>query len=43
MTAYGYDAAQCKVSGLTPDDIGVRCFAPNGTPVNTYFTVLLGS
>jgi hypothetical protein len=43
VTAYGQDGAQCKVAGVIKDAVGVQCFAPNGTPVNTYFTVLLGS
>jgi hypothetical protein len=43
VTAYGEGAAQCKVSGFTHETVGVLCFAPNGSRVDTYFTVLLGS
>ena len=44
VTAYGQDGAQCKASyqGIS-DNVSVRCFAPNGVPIDTYFTVLYHS
>ena len=41
-TAYGSNA-QCKLNGNTVSGATVRCFAPNGTPADSRFTVLLGS
>jgi hypothetical protein len=44
VTALGFhDSAQCKIHGYGSQIAGVRCFAPNGSPVDVAFTVLLGS
>jgi hypothetical protein len=44
VTAMGSaKAQQCKVKGQGPERAQVQCFAPNGTLVDSYFTVLLGS
>jgi hypothetical protein len=44
VTAYGSDAAQCKVdSNLYSEFVTVLCSTPSGTRVDSYFTVLLGS
>jgi hypothetical protein len=41
VTAFGGDATQCKVTVLGIRGAAVRCFAPNGVPVDAYYTVLL--
>jgi hypothetical protein len=44
VTAIGEnDYAHCKVGDVSVSGMTIRCFAPNGTPVNTLFSVLLGS
>jgi hypothetical protein len=44
VTAYGPDNAQCKVdSNLSTESVRILCSTPNGTPVDSYYTVLLGS
>ena len=43
VTAYGSGNAQCKVTGWGSTSADVLCFAPNGAPVDSYYTVLLGS
>jgi len=43
VTSYGGGNAQCKVVGWGSNSANVRCFAPGGAPVDTYYTVLLGS
>lgn len=43
VTAYGSGNEQCKVTSWVPYSVFLQCFTPNGTPVDTYFTVLLGS
>ena len=43
VTAWGYNNAQCKVSGFSTEVVSVRCYAPNGAQIDTQYTVLLGS
>jgi hypothetical protein len=43
VTAYGGGNTQCKVTGWGLSLANVRCFAPTGAWVDSYFTVLLGS
>ena len=43
VTGYGSAGAQCKVAGFESEIARVRCFNATGAPVNSYFTVLLGS
>jgi hypothetical protein len=43
VTAYGGGAAECKVEGWGSESATIRCFMPNGTLVDSYFDVLLGS
>ena len=43
VTAYGGSNAQCKVIGWGSNNASVRCFNPGGAPVDTWYTVLLGS
>lgn len=43
VTAYGGGNAQCKVEGWGSESATVRCFTPNGTLVDSFYTVLLGS
>jgi hypothetical protein len=44
VTALGeYEYGHCKISGTGTDGVAVRCFAPNGTPADSRFAVLLGS
>ena len=44
VTAIGEnDYAHCKIGDVGVSAVAVRCYAPNGTPVNTLFSVLLGS
>jgi hypothetical protein len=43
VTAYGDGGAECNVGAHFQEDLSVQCFAPNGTPVDSYFTVLLHS
>lgn len=40
-TAFGAGGEQCKVTGFGTRTATVKCFAPNGAPVDTHFTVLL--
>lgn len=42
VTAYGGNQ-RCKPSSWGSASVQVRCFLPNGTPADAYFTVLLGS
>jgi hypothetical protein len=43
VTAYGADAAQCKGISIGFTGVQVQCFAANGLPTDTYFTVLYHS
>ena len=43
VTAYGGGSAQCKVEAWAFSSVAVLCFAPDGTPVDSYFTLFLGS
>ena len=44
VTAWGEGNAQCKPVWLsTSDHVAVQCFAGNGAPMDTYFTVLYHS
>ena len=43
VTAWGEGNAQCKTLGTGLQDVSVRCFAPDGSLVDSYYTVLLGS
>jgi hypothetical protein len=43
VTAYGGGATQCKVEGGGSASATVRCFAPHGALVDSFFDVLLGS
>jgi hypothetical protein len=43
VTSYGGGNAQCKVVSWGSNIANVRCFTPGGAPVDTYYTVLLGS
>jgi hypothetical protein len=42
VTAYGSNAV-CKVSYTFETGAYVQCFAPNGTPLDSRYSVLLGS
>jgi hypothetical protein len=42
-TAYGTGNAQCKAVDAMGESAVVQCFTPNGTPVDSYYMVLLGS
>ena len=41
VTAYGTGASFCALSSIrtagTPEQVGVRCFKPNGDPVDSEF------
>jgi hypothetical protein len=41
--AYGTGNTQCKVTGLGASSAQVRCFAPSGLPMDSYYMVLLAS
>jgi hypothetical protein len=43
VTAYGRGNAQCKAYDVGDEFAIVRCFGPNGLPVDSYYMVLLGS
>ena len=43
VTAYGPGNAQCKAYDVGDEFAIVRCFGPNGEPVDSYYMVLLGS
>jgi hypothetical protein len=43
VTAYGEGGAQCKVVGYGNESAAVQCFAANGVPMDTQYTVLLAS
>jgi hypothetical protein len=44
VTAVAYGAGtQCKVTGQGTETAQVQCFAPNGTLVDSYYSVMLGS
>ena len=43
VTAYGEGGAHCSVGAHFEEDLSVQCLAPNGTLVDSYFTVLLHS
>ena len=41
VTAMGEGSAQCKLSVLGSKSAVVRCFAGNGVPMDSYYTVLI--
>jgi hypothetical protein len=43
VTAWGEGSAQCKLSVLGGRSAVVRCFAGNGVPMDSYYTVLIHS
>jgi hypothetical protein len=43
VTAYGSGNAQCKVVSWGLASAQVRCFSPTGAPMDSFYTVLLGS
>jgi hypothetical protein len=43
VTAWGFNNAQCRLSGYGLDAAHVACYGPTGAPMDTYYTVLLGS
>jgi hypothetical protein len=43
VTAWGFNNAQCRLSGYGLDAAHVMCYGPTGAPMDTYYTVLLGS
>jgi hypothetical protein len=43
VTAWGYDNAQCRLAYFDADAAHVRCYGASGAPMDTYYTVLLGS
>jgi hypothetical protein len=43
VSAYGGGNAQCKVENWGSNTANVRCFAPGGAPVDSFYTVLYGS
>jgi hypothetical protein len=43
VTAYGGGTAQCKVESWGSQSANVRCFAPNGALVDSFYDVFLGS
>jgi hypothetical protein len=43
VTAYGSGTAQCKVESWGSQSANVRCFAPNGALVDSFYDVFLGS
>ena len=43
VTAWGYNTAQCRLAYWDADAAHVKCYGPTGAPIDTHFTVLLGS
>lgn len=43
VTAWGFNIAQCSVGGITAESVSVRCYGPNGAPIDTHFVMLLAS
>jgi hypothetical protein len=43
VTTMDAGGVQCKVIAGETEEVTVKCFAPNGTPVDAYYTVLLHS
>jgi hypothetical protein len=44
VTAWGTDATQCKIDGqMHYESAIVLCYAPNGMPADTWYTVMLHS